>query len=79
MEQNNQYKPSQMLGITQIVNKNGNGYLFLYPYGAPYADIYAALQELEQLNRANEAIQKEELEKSKLKQEMQDSMAEAQQ
>lgn len=74
----NPNNPQQMLAITQIVNKNGNGYLFMYPYGVPYADIYEALKDLENQNRANEAIQKEEAEKQKLKQEMQDSLAEAQ-
>ena len=75
MNQNNQ----QLLAITQIVTKNNVGYLFLYPFGAKYEDIYEALKELESQNRANEATQKEQQEEQKRKaaQEVQDGVAEA--
>ncbi len=70
---------NEILTITQIVQINGNGYVFFYPYGVPFADIYEALQTLEKDNRAKQQSMIEEAEKKKLEQEMQNSVAEAQQ
>lgn len=67
---------NEVLTITQIVQINNNGYIFFYPYGAAFDDIYAALQLLEKDNRAKQALMVEEAEKKRLEQEMKDSLAE---
>lgn len=70
---------NEILTITQIVQVKGNGYVFFYPYGAAFDDIYEALQTLEKDNRAKQQLMKEEAEKKKLEEEMRNGVAEAQQ
>jgi hypothetical protein len=65
--------------ITQIVQVNGNGYIFTFVNGTPFEDTFEALRQLEQDNRAKQAMIAEEAEKQKLQQEMKDATAEAKQ
>lgn len=67
----------EVLTITQVVTVSNNGYVFLMPYGAPFADIYAALEQLQNDNRAKEASLIEEQAKKKLEEQMKDSVVEA--
>jgi hypothetical protein len=67
----------EVLTITQVVQVNNNGYVFIMPYGAPFADIYLALEQLQADNKAKEQQLKEAAEKRKLEEEMKGAEAEA--
>ncbi len=46
---------NEALIITQIIQKGDRAYALLLPYGAPYAEIYDALQEFLDENKAKQA------------------------
>ncbi len=69
----------EVLTITQVVQVNGNGYVFIMPYGASFVDIHMALDQLHADNTEKEQQLKEAAEKRKLDEEMKNAHAEAHQ
>jgi len=67
----------EVLTITQVVQVNNNGYVFIMPYGASFVDIHLALDQLHADNTAKEEQLKEAAEKRKLEEEMKGAQAEA--
>lgn len=68
---------NEILLITQVIEKNGRSYLLQMPYGCPFDDLFAVLQEFQQSNIDKQKQLKEQAEEQKLKEEMANAHAEA--
>jgi len=68
---------NESLVVTEFVELNGRGYLFLIPFGAPYADVYEVLALLDKENRAKQTASQEAEEKKKLETEVKNSLTQA--
>jgi hypothetical protein len=68
---------NESLLIAQIVTINERGYALFVPYGAPYSEIYEALEQMLKENKAKQADAIAAEEKKKLDEEMKNGLLEA--